>query len=92
MHRSLNGRAKSLTAKHEAGEWYATFICEAPGEPKKPIEHIPDDGIKGGDLGLLRFLTLSDGSSKDYPRFLRKSEAKIKRLQRALSRARKGFT
>jgi len=79
---------KNLTVKYDAGEWYAVFICELPDQPKKPVESIPEDRIRGGDLGLIRFLTLSDGSSIDCPRYLRGSEDKIKRLQRVLSRAR----
>lgn len=51
------------------------------------MEQIADDRITEGDMGLLRFLTLSDGSNKGYPQYLRKAEAKIKRLQRVLSRA-----
>ena len=90
MHRPLNGRMKNLTIKYDAGGWYAVFICELPDQPKKPIESIPEDRIKGGDLGLERFLTLSEGSLPNYPRFLRRSEEKIKGLQRVLSRAVKG--
>jgi len=45
---------------------------------------------KGGDLGLQQFLTLSEGSLPNYPRFLRREEEKIKRLQKVLSRAEKG--
>jgi len=76
--------------KYDAGEWYAVFICELPDQPRKPVESIPEDRIKGGDLGLERFLMLSEGSLPNYPRFLRRSEVKIKGLQRVLSRAVKG--
>jgi putative transposase len=88
MHRPLEGRIKNLTVKYDAGEWYAAFICELPDRPKKPVESIPEDRIRGGDLGLINFLTLSDGRSADYPEYLRGSEERIKRLQRVLSRAR----
>ena len=89
MHRPLEGKVKNLTVKYEAGERYAIFVCEVPDRPKKPVEQIPNKGVKGGDLGLLQFLTLSEGSPLDYPKFLRKGEDKIKRLQRVLSKARK---
>lgn len=89
MHRSLEGRVKNLVVKYEAGEWYAIFICEVPDKPKRFLEQVPDERIVGGDLGLLQFLTLSDGSSVEYLEFLRKTEDKIKRLQRVLSRAKK---
>lgn len=87
MHRPLEGRIKNLIVKYDAGEWYTIFVCGLPDQPKVPIEGIPEDHIKGGDLGLIRFLTLSDGRFTDCPRYLRKSEEKIKRLQRVLSRA-----
>jgi transposase len=49
----------------ERGE--AVFICDVPDQAKKPVESIPEDRIKGGDLGLERFLTLSEGSLPNYP-------------------------
>jgi len=87
MHRPSNGRIKNLTIKYDAGEWYAVFVCKLPDQQKVPIEGIPEDHVKGGDLGLINFLTLSDGSSTECPRYLKRSEEKIKRLQRVLSRA-----
>ena len=87
MHRPLQGKVKSLTVKYEAGEWYAIFICEVPGKPK--IEHVPEEAVVGGDLGLSKFLTLSDGSPTENPKYLRRTEAKIMRLQKVLSRAQK---
>jgi putative transposase len=41
-------------------------------------------------MGLTGFATFDDASSVKYPRFLRRSEGKIKRLQRNLSRKVKG--
>ena len=87
MHRPLRGKVRNLTVKYDAGKWYAISICEVPDQPKKPVEHVSDGRIKGGDLGLQQFLTLSEGSLSDYPKFLRKTESKIKDLQRVLSRA-----
>jgi len=40
----------------------------------------------GIDLGLSAFAVLSDGTKIDSPRFLRRAEKKLKRLQRELSR------
>jgi len=87
MHRPLEERIKNVTVKYDAGDWYVAFICELPDRPKIPLEEVPQYRIKGGDLGLERFLTLSEGSLPNYPRFLRRSEVKIKRLQRVLSSA-----
>ena len=90
MHRPLEGKVKNLTVKYDAGEWYAVFACDVQDRPKIQLEEVPQNRIKGGDLGLHQFLTLSEGSLPNYPRFLRRSEDKIKRLQKVLSRAEKG--
>ncbi|GAA2579972.1 hypothetical protein GCM10010304_21800 [Streptomyces roseoviolaceus] len=44
----------------------------------------------GIDLGLSAFAVLSDGRKIDSPRFLRRAEKKLKRLQQDLSRKAKG--
>ena len=90
MHRPLEGKVKTLTVKREADGWYACFSCEADEPPKKPLWQIPIERVAGGDLGLEKFLTLADGTSEENPQFLRRMENKIKRLQKAFSRAKKG--
>ena len=90
MHRPMEGQVKTLAVKYNAGEWHVVFICKISDREKTPIESISDEQIKGGDMGLIEFLTLSDGATVEPPKFLRKSEEKIKRLQRILSRAKKG--
>ena len=61
------------------------------GTPAKPdIESIPGQRIRAADLGLERFITLDNGESGEYPRFLRISEEKIKMLQRRLAHKLKG--
>jgi putative transposase len=44
----------------------------------------------GGDMGLLRLLTLSDGTLIDNPRWLRDALDELRRAQRRLARAKKG--
>ncbi len=46
----------------------------------------------GIDLGLLHFATLSDGSTIENPRYYRKAERKLERLQQALARKKRGST
>ena len=89
MHRPPEGKVKTLTVKREADGWYACFCCQVVEPPKKLIEQVLEK-VVGGDLGLEKFLTLADGSSTENPRFLRLAEDKIKRLQKAFSRAKKG--
>ena len=89
LHRPLEGKVKTLTVKREADGWHACFSCEADEPQKKPLWQIPIERVAGGDLGLKKFLTLADGSSVDAPQFLRRMENKIKRLQKAFSKAKK---
>ena len=54
-------------------------------------EQLPKtDNAVGLDLGLKEFYVDSTGFSKENPRFLRKSEKKLKKMQRQLSRCKKG--
>jgi putative transposase len=97
MHRPLEGKVVRLTVKYEAGEWYAIFIVEKEVLEPNPktiiddiIDTIPDNRIKAIDLGINNFITLDDGLTIDYPKYLRNTEDKIKVLQKHLSRKKKG--
>lgn len=50
----------------------------------------PTNNYLGLDVGLDSFYTDSNGQKVDNPRFLRKSEKKLKKLQRRLSKKKKG--
>ena len=58
--------------------------------PSRQIVHQPSGNKVGIDLGLLSFLTDSEGHTVENPRHYRKAEKKLKRLQRHLSRKKKG--
>lgn len=76
----------SLTVtKDSSGRYFLSFVVDT--EPDILPELETDAGI---DLGLSAFAVLSDGSKTDSPRFLRRAEKKLKRLQRELSRKAKG--
>ncbi len=88
LHRVPRGKVKTMTIKRtKSGKWFVVFSCE--------IEHtqnghpFPDKSV-GVDVGIESFATLSDGIIIDNPRHLKKSEFKLKRLQRKLSRKVKG--
>lgn len=85
MHREIKGTIKTCTIKREGDAWYVVFACEVE---HKPLEANTD--AVGIDLGLLHFATLSDGSTIENPRYLRKSEKKLAQLQHALSRKNRG--
>ncbi|MGO8946973.1 MAG: RNA-guided endonuclease InsQ/TnpB family protein [Ktedonobacterales bacterium] len=68
-----------------ADGYYAQFAVQV----ERQVAHIPTGLPVGIDLGLASFLTDSEGTCVDNPRFLRKAEKKLKRLHRHLSRTQK---
>src|SRR4030042_2986531 len=87
LHRDIIGIMKSVNiSKVPSGKYYASILCEIEQKikPKKKGNKI------GIDLGLKSFLVTSDNKTIDSPKYLRKSEYKLKRLQQLLSRKVKG--
>jgi len=86
MHRPIDGPPKLLTiSKTPSGKYFVSVICETIVD-KLPI-------VKqeiGVDLGLTDFVTLSTKEQIEHPKLLQASEKRLKRLQRELSRKRKG--
>jgi putative transposase len=84
LHRPIEGEIKSATFKQEAaGHWYVTFVChfEMPD-----IEPTSVDNPVGIDLGLDDFASFSTGEKVKAPRFYRKSQKKLRRQHRKVSR------
>jgi len=80
------GEMKICMIKREAQSWHVIFTCEV----EQAIVFHPREEAVGIDLGLLHFATLSDGSTIENPHHLRNSENKLKDLQEALSRKKRG--
>ncbi|MEV5017272.1 RNA-guided endonuclease InsQ/TnpB family protein [Streptomyces sp. NPDC053780] len=84
--RSLPARPTSVTiVKDSCGRYFLSFVVDS--DPNLLPEAETETGI---DLGLSAFAVLSDGRKIESPRFLRRAEKKLKRLQRDLSRKQKG--
>jgi putative transposase len=66
--------------------YYAQFLLDHEREENKELSNKQT----GLDVGLNHFYTDSTGIQVDNPRFLRKDERRIKKLQRRLSRKKKG--
>ncbi len=67
-------------------QWYAVFSCEVEQpEPLAPVES--EVGI---DLGITHFAALSDGTFIESPRYYRRAQRKLEKLQAALSRKKRG--
>ena len=86
MSRPIEGEVKTVTIKQEANHWYVIFSCEIPDVDKQLPETAKMLGI---DLGLESFYTDHNDKHIDNPRYLRKSQEKIKKAQRELSKKQK---
>lgn len=67
-----------------SGEYYASFLCEVD-----PI-FTNGQGVVGIDAGITDIATISDGTSLPNPKHFIKSQKKLAKLQRRLSRKQKG--
>jgi putative transposase len=86
-HREFDGLIKSVTvSKVPSGKYFVSVLVD-----KEDIEqlHISDSTI-GIDLGIKEFAITSDGEMIENPKFLSKSEKRLKKLQKDLSRCKKG--
>ncbi|PSB04252.1 RNA-guided endonuclease InsQ/TnpB family protein [Merismopedia glauca] len=77
---------KRVRLVKRADGYYCQFVLST--EVKEEVE--PSNKAIGLDVGLAAFYTDSLGNKIDNPRFLRKAEKKLKRLQRRLSKKVKG--
>jgi len=82
LHREIEGTMKSITiSKMSSGKYFASVLCEL--DIPEPIYSGGEIGI---DYGIKAFITTSDGKSIESPKFLRKSEKRLKQLSKALSK------
>lgn len=90
QHRPIPEGATVKTAKvtHKADGWYVNLLLDDLTVPDgvKDIDLAKSVGI---DMGLKDFLVTSTGDSIEIPQYFRKSEQKLARLQRQLSRQKK---
>jgi putative transposase len=87
QHRQLpQGKIKTCTISRNAtGKYHISILLER--EQNEVIPAMVDESQTiAGDLGISHFLTLSDGSKIDNPRFLQTSLAKLRKEQRKFSR------
>jgi len=77
---------KRVRVIRRADGYYAQFCINV----ERTEESIPTGIAVGVDVGLNHFYTDSSGETVPNPRYLRKSEKALKRLQRRVSRKKKG--
>jgi len=77
---------KRIRVVKRADGFYCQFLIDVErSEPQSPTGK-----AVGIDLGIESFYTDSEGNQIENPRFLRKSEKSLKRLQRRVSKRKKG--
>jgi len=87
LHREIEGAMKSISiTKTPSNKYFASILCEIEKvvKPKKRGNQI------GIDLGIKSFFVTSDNETVDAPKYLHKSEDKLAKHQRYLSRKVKG--
>ncbi len=82
----LVGQPKNITVDQRGQHWYVSIQTELEVEQPKPTA----TSIVGGDLGIARFLTLSNGEYFSPLNSFRKLEKKLAKLQRTKARRNKG--
>jgi putative transposase len=83
-HRPVEGTPKTvILTRSRTKKWYVSFSCEI-----EPPHLEPSSRVVGIDMGLTTFATLSDTRDDiENPRFYRRDEADLKRVQRAKHQA-----
>jgi len=76
----------SATVSEKAGRWFVSLQVEMEIPDPLPVQK----PVAGVDLGISRMAQVSDGSYFENPRALKQALAKLKRLQRVVSRRQPG--
>jgi putative transposase len=85
LHRQPQGTIKTCTITVKNGRYYACLACEVKAQPLEQTKrHV------GVDLGVKHLAVTSDGQFFASPKYLRQSEAKLKKQQREVSRKKRG--
>lgn len=86
LHRQVEGKMKNLTvSKTKSGKYFVSIQVE------QEIDDPHYTGNKIGlDLGIKDFVVTSESQKYSYPKFYRKSERQLKKLQKQFFRAKKG--
>ncbi len=85
-HRPIKGKVKTCTIRRSStGKWYGSFSVEYEPERLGPVA--TQVGI---DVGLKTFATFSNGEEIANPRFFRKEEQALARVQRKHAKLAKG--
>lgn len=85
VHREIEGAIKSVTIEHTSSDIYmASVLYDVPDAPKSTV--LSKDKVIGIDLGIKHLAITSDNVKYNNPKHYYKTQAKLKRQQKILSR------
>ena len=85
-HRPLGGKPKTATISRSAtGKWYVSFSCECEPQILPAL-----DNAVGIDMGIETFATTDTGAKISNPKFFRKEQKALAKVQRRLAKQAKG--
>ena len=85
VHRKIEGVIKSVTIEHTATNNYtASILYDVPVELKPSV--LSKDNVLGIDLGIKHLAITSDNVKYNNPKHFHKTQTKLKRQQKSLSR------
>lgn len=87
LSRQIEGDVKTITiGRSPTNKWYACFSCDNVPERRLP----QSDRTIGLDVGIKSFLTDSEGTKVENPKFLKHTLKELRVRQRKLAKANKG--
>jgi len=86
LHREIKGEIRQATiSRTPTGKYFASILVD--NKKELPVKtNITEKTAVGIDLGIKTFLVTSDGKQFDNPKFLKKSLARLKFIQRKYSK------
>lgn len=86
----LNVKMGTLTvSRDKCGDYWCSIVID-DGKPSKPKAKVCEETAVGIDLGIKHYAVLSDGTKFSSPKYLKREQVQMKRLQRKFARAQKG--
>lgn len=91
LHREFDGKIKTCTlSKTPNGQYFISILIDNGEDLPQKSKRVKNSEVIGIDVGLKTFVTTSRGDRFESPKFLSKKLKKLKRLQRKMSRKKKG--
>ena len=91
IHRPVEGKVKSITlSRDRCGDHWASILIEDGKPETEPVKEVRESDVLGIDLGLKDLVITSNDDKIPNPKHMKQTARKVRRLQRTLSRRKKG--